>query len=146
MYNKLLKQLGGFMSLSGIGFIIDFTCYTALTTVYNLNVFYANMISAVPAVTFVFLISTRYIFRENLSSIKKIIGYIVYLIYQVLLLYCVSKLSQTLYDHIGFPLYVSQHSGVKKTFVKLFITPLTMTINFIMMKFILASLVKEKIK
>ncbi|MCT4545324.1 MAG: GtrA family protein [Vallitalea sp.] len=141
---KLIKQFIGFISVSGIGFIIDFTCYTILTNVFNMNVFASNFLSAIPAVTFVFFVSTRYVFGNNLKTTEKLVRYIIYVLYQIVLLYCVSKLSQMIYDYEEISFLVHMNKQVKKILVKLCITPITMTINFIFMKVIVEFLSKEK--
>jgi putative flippase GtrA len=140
---KLLKQFLGFVSVSGVGFIIDFTCYYLFTNILSMDVFISNYLSAIPAVTFVFFVSTRFIFEGNLGVGDKLIRYFIYFLYQLVLLYLVSKLSQGLYDSEAINSIDVLNDKSRKIIVKLLITPITMTINFICMKVIVGAFTKE---
>ena len=124
-----------FFGLSGLGWCIDFSLYLILTLVCGLPVFYANCISSIPAVTLVFFVSTRKIFEKNNSKIPLFIKYLIYVLYQFVLLTGVSALGQYI------AAWITAWSGNRmliakagKIFAKLFITPITMVINFIVMK------------
>lgn len=70
---KLLIQICKFLLVSGTGWLIDFSIYLLLTIKLNFAVGYSNFISGIPALTFVFLVSTRKIFEYNVNgfSLKK---------------------------------------------------------------------------
>ena len=62
---ELIKQAFKFFGISGIGWIIDFTIYTILTSIFKLNVDISNIISSLSGCSFVFMISTRKLFENN---------------------------------------------------------------------------------
>ncbi len=134
-YKQLLRQFLQFLSVSGIGFLIDFAGYYLLTAYAGVPIAYANMVSAIPAITWVFLFSTRRIFQKSTGRLPVWGKYIVYLLYQAVLLACVSYLAQFLYGLFypwteGLPL-LRQYLQL---LCKCLITPITMTCNFVVMK------------
>ena len=60
----LLMQALRFVGLSGIGWLLDFTVYTLLSTRVS-NLAAVNMISSLVGASFVFAFSTRFVFRDN---------------------------------------------------------------------------------
>ena len=130
---KVIKQFFGFIGISGIGWIIDFIIYNILSSPFNVDISIANMISSLIGVTFVFIFSTRKIF-ENGGKLSLRTKCIIYLIYQVILILCVSKLIivvKELLVNIDIDLVVKY----AKVLAKILITPITMTINFVVMKY-----------
>jgi len=127
--NKAIK----FVIVSGIGFILDFIIYTILVNITPLNVNIANMISSLIGVTYVFIISTRKIFENNKNNIPLKYKYIIYVIYQIILIllasYCVLLL-KNLFININIDII----SKFSKILAKMFITPFTLTINYFAMK------------
>lgn len=129
---NLLKQAFQFFGISGIGWILDLIVYTVLTSFFKLSVDISNMISSFTGVTFVFLLSTRKVFIND-SKINLKIKYLVYVVYQIILIIIVSKIMLLLknslisFDVDFFRKYVD-------IIVKIIITPFTMLINFIVMK------------
>ena len=121
--NKAIK----FVIVSGIGFIIDFIIYTMLVN----NI--ANMISSLIGVTYVFIISTRKIFENNKNNIPLKYKYLIYVIYQIILIllasYCVLVL-KNLFLNINIDII----NKFSKILAKMFITPFTLTINYCAMK------------
>ena len=130
---KLLKQIFGFIGVSGIGWIIDFTIYTVLTSIVEVPVFYANMISSVPAITFVFMISTHKIFSKG-EKLPLSVKYILYLLYQLILVTAVSAIAGRLALWIA-GLFAGKLGTISKILAKICITPITMAVNFVVMKF-----------
>lgn len=130
---KLIRQALRFFLISGLGWLIDFSVYWLLTSRGG-QVGYSNFISAIPAVTFVFFTSTRKTFIHNQSRFRLRTKYLIYLAYQFLLLVAVSAAGQALYGilavHVVQPV-ILRHL---KIIVKILITPITMTVNFIVMK------------
>lgn len=135
---KLIKQFGSFLLVSGTGWIIDFFCYTILTYKWNLYVIYANILSAIPSITFVFIVSTRKIFQTNENGISLKRKYLLYVVYQIILVISVSLLAQIMYNWASFMIADSQIFVYKylKIIIKLCITPITMLLNFIVMKYL----------
>lgn len=132
---KLFTQAIHFIGLSGIGWILDFTIYTVLGMV-SANLVFNNTISSWVGVTFVFLFSTKQVF-ENHSKIPLKIKYVVYLLYQCVLIFFISKLL----DKINIYLLTYAMISVVKDFStivsKIVVTPITMGLNFIIMKIII---------
>lgn len=132
---KLIKEFIYFLIVSGTGWLIDFGLFYILSSFLGLNVLFSNLISTIPAFTFVFLISTRKIFRNNIKYLTLQQKYLVYFTYQFFLVISVSLLGQWLYG-------VSHHSLITYNFsdnivkfcIKIIITPITMILNFFTMK------------
>lgn len=141
MSYKLLNQFKRFLLTSGIGWLIDFGIYSIITSFLGINILYANIISSIPAVTFVFIISTRKTFTNGDSNLSLRMKYIIYIIYQLILLLFISNLGQYLFYILNRNLLITMIVGeYMKIFVKIIITPITMTINFLVMKFLIEKL------
>lgn len=134
---KFFKQFISFLAISGIGFLIDFAVYHYLTTYIGFPIAYGNMVSAIPAITWVFVFSTRKIFKTNKNTCSLGVKYAIYLFYQVLLLITVSYLAQFIYNfllpYIGDMWLIGDYLNL---LCKCIITPITMTCNFFVMKFL----------
>ena len=124
---KIVLQFVKFLFVSGTGWMIDFSLYFIFTSILKYEVFYSNILSSIPAITFVFIVSIKKIFRENRNGISTGKKYLIYFLYQMFLVILVSLLGQFLY------LFALNHM---KIVIKLIITPITMTINFFVMKFL----------
>ena len=130
--NKLLKQIIGFIGFSGIGWIFDFTTYTILALL-SVNLFFCNVLGAVVGVTFVFIFSTRYIF-QNTEKIPLWVKYFIYVIYQIILVYLISKLlvfiNSSILTYLSFA-HIKEFAAILS---KIIVTPVTMVLNFIILK------------
>lgn len=129
----LLTQFIKFLFVSGTGWIIDFGLYSLLTGIFRFQILYSNILSSMPAITFVFIFSTKKIFKENKDGFSIKQKYIIYFIYQIVLVLLVSLLGQFLYiiiikNKINFSLL--------KIIIKVIITPITMILNFFVMKYL----------
>lgn len=133
---SLLRQALRFLAVSGTGWVIDFSCFYLLTAYGRLTVAYANMLSSIPAVTLVFLVSTRKIFANKKEGLPLWGKYIVYFVYQMVLVFCISWVGEWLFRLLSrtalmtVPL-IAEHL---KIVCKILITPVTMTVNFFVMK------------
>lgn len=129
---KLLKQAVQFVGLSGIGWILDFTTYTLLGLVSD-KLFINNIISSLVGVTFVFIFATRKVF-QNSSKIPLKWKYFIYVVYQLVLIFLISKLlsfiALFIVENIDIAIVISL-SGV---IAKILVTPVTMVLNFFVMK------------
>ena len=132
MLNKFFLQILKFIGFSGIGWCLDFILYTILAFC-GVNLFWANIAGAVLGVSFVFISSTRYIFKND-GQVPLWIKYFLYLIYQAILVTCVSyilvRINAFLLNNISAyiaPNYIAILS-------KIIITPITMVLNFIVLK------------
>lgn len=128
----LWEQIFRFIGLSGIGWLLDFFVYAVLGW-FSKDLFLNNTISSWVGVTFVFLFSTRLVFQNN-SKIPLKVKYILYLLYQCLLIYLISKLLNQvngwILAHIAWNLILRFSALISKMLV----TPVTMVLNFCVMK------------
>lgn len=131
---KLSKQALSFILVSGIGWIFDFTTYLILTNIFNMNVTISNMISAIPALTYVFAMSSKKIFKNDNSKLTLRTKYIIYFVYQIILVSTVSFIAGIMYDYFLKSITISLIIKYLKVFIKILITPVTMLLNFVIMK------------
>lgn len=134
---KIIIQALKFFCVSGVGWIMDFGIYCLLTYGFHFNVMLANIISSVPAITYVFLVSTHKIFARKIGKIPLGVKYVIYLVYQLVQVLAISALGQLLFNWLIKPV---TRWGIKffinnlKLIIKICITPITMILNFIIMK------------
>jgi len=129
---RLIKQAIQFIGLSGIGWIMDFLVFMMLDVV-STNVFVNNIISSCIGMTFVFCFSTRLVFKSN-SHVSLRRKYAIYLVYQLILITCVSKLLSVIDGAIMGQSTLVIIQGFSSIIAKIFITPITMVMNFFVMK------------
>lgn len=132
---KLFLQAVKFIGLSGIGWILDFMTFTVLGF-FSENVTLNNFISSWVGVTFVFIFATRKVFQNN-SKIPLKMKYLIYLAYQCLLIYLISKLLGYVNAWIVKSIAIEFVIKLAPTISKIFVTPITMILNFIVMKTII---------
>ena len=137
---KILRQFIKFLFLSGIGWLIDFTLYLIFSNIFDFKIIYSNILSSIPAVTFVFFVSTRRVFVKNKKEFTLKEKYFIYFLYQVILIITISLLGQYLYLLILKNIAVKIELKILKLIIKILITPITMLINFIVMKFLIEKL------
>lgn len=129
---KLFVQFLKFIGVSGIGWIIDMVLYVLLRIV-SINLIINNFISSCAGVSFVFFFSTRFIFKVN-TKLVLYLKYIIYLIYQIILIYIVSELLSYINNYVENILSILNLTTLSFIVSKMFVTPITMVLNFIMMK------------
>ena len=127
---RLLLQALHFFGLSGIGWVLDFCTFTLLGLVSS-NLILNNTISSWVGVTFVFCVATRYVFKNSNHLHLK---YIIYIVYQVLLIYMISKLLNAINIVLAGYFTNSRLIAVLPIIAKIIVTPITMILNFIVMK------------
>lgn len=130
---KLIIQFFKFLLISGTGWLIDTTIYTILTVVLKYNVIFSNILSSIPAITFVFFVSTRKIFLTHIGKFSLKQKYLIYIVYQIILITTVSIIGQILYN---ISENLLSNKELLKIIIKLTITPITMITNFFVMKFL----------
>ena len=133
----LFRQALRFIGLSGIGWLLDFAVYTVLSMLLS-NLAAANMLSSLVGASFVFLFSTRFVFRDN-HRIPLFLKYCAYIVYQVILIVLISLLLSRINALIcAFaPAFIAAFSAILS---KIIVTPITMTLNFFVMKFAIEKL------
>lgn len=137
---KWMKLFIQFLGISGIGYMIDVSIYFLLTSGLEWRVSYSNMISAIPAITFVFIVSVKKLF-EDTKKRPLIQKYMIYFMYQFLLLLAVSTVGQAIFDsvaHYGDQLSLSV--AAIKMMIKFLITPITVICNFLFMRVLIEKL------
>lgn len=135
---NLLKQAVKFIGLSGIGWILDFSTYTILGFVFS-NVVINNFISSWVGVTFVFIFATRNVFKNSTRmSLRK--KYLIYLIYQLILICMISKLLGNFNQYILNNISIQLIRDFSTIISKIVVTPITMILNFIVMKSVIERL------
>ena len=125
---SLLNKLFRFALISGVGWLIDFSVYTALTRLTAVPVAAANYLSSLPAITYVFLVSTRRLLACRTERASRLTKYLVYALYQLALVSAASFAMQAL---SGALTPVTQYH---KLAAKILITPFTMTANFFVLR------------
>lgn len=128
-----MKKAIKFTFVSGIGFIIDFIIYNILTLIFHINVGISNMISSLVGVTFVFFTSTKHIFENNTSNIKLKYKYLIYVVYQIVLILIASRVI-IIFKNFFINSNIMLVAKYAKILAKIFITPFTLTINYFVMK------------
>lgn len=129
---KLLLQALKFFGLSGIGWILDFSVYTILGFLSE-NLVLNNYISSWVGVTFVFIFATRKIFKND-SKISIGWKYVIYLFYQAVMIYLMSKLLGFVNELILSVFTATIIVKFSAILAKIVVTPISMVVNFIVMK------------
>lgn len=135
---KILIQAVEFVGLSGIGWILDFTVFTVMGFLCG-NVIINNVISSWVGVTFVFLFATRKVFKNN-SRISLKWKYLIYLCYQLILILLISKLLGYVNNFVRNTVSVALIVRFSAIIAKILVTPITMVLNFIVMKNVIEKL------
>lgn len=135
-FKILIMQFFKFIIISGVGWLIDFSIYLLLTLKLNCSVGYANFISGIPALTFVFTFSTIKIFKNKFEKISIKKKYCIYFMYQIILMIITSSIAQILHSilldsELCKFIFINENL---KIIIKIIITPITMTLNFCAMK------------
>lgn len=135
---KILIQILKFIGVSGIGWLLDFLTYTGLGLVSE-NLVLNNIISSCVGVTFVFAFATRKVFQNN-SKISLRWKYLIYLAYQMVLIVFISKLLDGINAMIVNNFDIEIILRFSSVIAKIVVTPVTMVLNFIVMKRIIEKL------
>lgn len=122
-----------FVFVSGIGFIIDFTLYSILIRIIDMDIFLLSFLTALAGVTFVFFTSTKKVFETNTTRIPLKYKYLIYVIYQTILLLICSKIIVIL-NGVFSSSSIYLVSKYSKELAKLCIPVFTLTINYFVMK------------
>lgn len=133
-----IKQAISFIGLSGIGWILDFCTYTGLSFVSN-NLVLNNIISSWIGVSFVFIFATRKVFKNN-SNYSLVLKYLLYIAYQMVLIYCISKLLSGINIFIINNIKMEIIRRFSLIISKIVVTPITMILNFFVMKGVIEKL------
>ena len=124
-----------FFGVSVLGWIIDFSIYNLLIYLFDINIGVINVISSLIGVTFIFIFSTRKIF-ETSGKFDIKIKYVIYILYQIILILFVSRLLPIFRDYL-LSFDISTFNQYASAIAKVMVTPITASLNFIVMKFII---------
>ena len=129
---RVIYQILQFIGISGIGWVLDFITFVILGF-FSQNHATNNYISSWVGVTFVFFFATRKVF-DNRGYIPLWVKYVIYIVYQLILISFISRLlgqiDELILFHVGTS-FISKFSGI---IAKIIITPITMVINFFVLK------------
>lgn len=129
---RLFYQAIKFIGLSGIGWILDFCTYTGMGFISS-NLVINNIVSSWVGVTFVFLFATRKVF-ENSNKISLKWKYLIYILYQCVLIFFISKLLNVINSAILDSITIEFIIKFSSIIAKIIVTPITMVLNFFVMK------------
>lgn len=125
---SFLNKFFRFALISGVGWLIDFSVYTALSRLTEIPVAAANYLSSLPAITYVFFVSTRRLLACKTDRVSKLTKYLVYALYQLALVSAASFAMQALAGALA------EFTQYGKLAAKILITPFTMTANFFVLR------------
>lgn len=129
---NLILQAVKFIGLSGIGWILDFGVYAVLASVSS-KLMLNNIVSSWVGVTFVFVFATRNVFK-NKSRIPLKWKYVIYILYQMILILVISKalnaVDMIIMNNTNNEMILKLSPAISK----ILITPVTMILNFGVMK------------
>lgn len=133
---NLFVQAVQFIGISGIGWLLDFAIFNSLHLAVE-NVAVCNWISSLVAISFVFAVSTRRTFVQKDGGINLKLKFVIYVFYQLLLILAMSALLSVI--NTKLQLVFSETDLVKYSamLAKIAVTPITMILNFIVMKFLI---------
>ncbi|MGM9534388.1 MAG: GtrA family protein [Intestinibacter sp.] len=126
-----------FVFTSGIGWILDFGIYIILSKYFGWEVLYANFCSAIPSISFVFIVSTSKIFKNKKTKVSLSCKYLIYFTYQMVLILSVSYIGQVLYGVFINLVKIPFILAYLKIFIKIIITPITLILNFLFMNILI---------
>lgn len=121
-----------FFGLSGIGWLLDFCTYTCLGFL-STNLVLNNTVSSWVGVTFVFLFATSKVFRNH-SKIPIKYKYAIYLLYQCILIFFISKLLSGINGFLLSVFELELLLNFTAIISKILVTPVTLILNFFVMK------------
>ena len=125
--------------VAGLGFITDFLVYNLLTILFDLNVLLSNIISSLIGLTIVFFLATNKVFKKNNCGIKLKYKYLIYVIYELILILFASKMMSIL-SNILSKTDIILIIKYAKLISKIIMTPITFTINYFVMKYLIEKL------
>lgn len=134
--NNLFLQFIKFTGVSGFGWLLDFSTYSLLGIISS-NYFLNNFISCLIGASFVFIVSPHLVFK-NQGKIPNIIKYLIYIIYQFLLICLLSYLIVIINDFMInlMSQYLSSIITFSYICSKIIVTPFALICNFTVLKII----------
>lgn len=134
---KVIIQALKFFGVSGIGWLIDMSIFTILTSFFSVSEVIANIISSFAAITFVYSVSTKKLFQNRDKSLNLKKKYILYILYQIIVVSVASLAIGGISCLIEKNLQIEIILKFSKIVAKIIVTPFTMILNFLFMKFLI---------
>lgn len=134
----LFSQAIQFFGLSGIGWLLDFSTFSMLEY-FRENPALNNFISSFVGLTFVFIFASGKVFR-NSTHIPIMWKYLIYLVYQLVLITLMSRFLAVINTWITVNATASFIVSLSPMISKITITPITMLLNFFVMKHLIEKL------
>lgn len=128
LFNKMIK----FYGVSVLGWIIDFSIYSLLIFLFDVDISTINIFSSLIGVTFIFIFSTSKIFEKG-DKLDIKTKYVIYIVYQIILILSVSRILVIFKSYLlssDIEIFVKYANAL----AKVSITPITSSLNFIVMK------------
>lgn len=130
--------MAGFVGLSGIGWLLDFCTFILLGMISD-HLVLNNNISSWVGVTFVFIFATQKVFENN-SRISLKYKYLIYILYQFILILIISEILNTINVFLTTNINFTVVRNFSTVISKILITPITLVLNFLVMKGIIEKL------
>lgn len=129
-----MKVFFGFVLISGVGWLLDFSSYTALTQLLGLASSKANFISSMVGVTYVWIVAVGRLFRRKNDGVP--IYLMIYWAYQAVSISGYSLLIAAIAASAA-NLWMSSLLGAPAALVaKIILTPINLLTNFVFMSFL----------
>lgn len=142
MLKKIIKQAFHFFIITGLGWIIDVIIFYMLSKFVNIPTMAANIISSGIAATYVYIFSTKKVFTNSgRYSLKT--KYIVFILYQFCLIFISSYIISVIATNLSILFEENNYKFLLdnvKLVAKIINTPITMIVNFIVMKVLIEKL------
>lgn len=125
---RLFLSVFRFALVSGAGLTLDLGVYHALVYLAGVAPGVSNFFSALCGITFVYVVSGRFVFRQNKFSFAK---YLVWILYQILSIVFFSLMVY----------FLNSKMGLSPSLSKILTLPLSFSTNYIFMAFLVRGLV-----
>nr|ABH02986.1 SpaC [Spirochaeta aurantia] len=133
-FQGLFRQLVGFGLLSGIGWVLDFSVFLAISVTLGGSVWLANGVAGLCGATFVYFTSAKWTFGQSTPRLPWK-SYSLYLAYQVVAIVAFSLLAETIFQALRSEVLGSRLPEVHdKVISKIVVTPFSMGMNFLVMR------------
>ncbi len=132
-----IKNILTFVSLSGVGWLIDFAVFGALVSLVDLAPFFANYISSVCGAAFAFfafsVISTKGLYRPRGRELG------IYIAYQLVSITVFSLAIEFLSRLLGEYNFVVSGLVVAPLLAKVVVTPFTLLTNYVVSRLLIGA-------
>lgn len=127
-----IKSFLAFSAISGLGWLIDFTIFTLLVLILNIQTYTANFITSYIGITFVWFVSLGAVFQSKKNPLS--IYIIIYWCFQFISILFFSKIIQEIAAVLQHLIYFSESHKSVNIISKILVTPINLVTNFIFMQ------------